>query len=175
MNKIEIDKLLEKYCNAETSIAEEQALKIYFNGGKVDPDFSKDAQYFQALSLEANTPVADFDPLAKLKALQSESQAKETKVISIFKYWKAAAAAVILGVASVWIVKATLSNTMSTSSEVVARKGKARIINLDDLAEAEEYSEDAVKLLASVLKTPTKEVKKGMENLDKVSVVTMEN
>ena len=36
MNKIEIDALLNKYWNAETSIEEEQLLRNYFSGSRID-------------------------------------------------------------------------------------------------------------------------------------------
>jgi hypothetical protein len=140
-----------------------------FNNGQYDSKFYQEAKYFKALNATKDVPVRDFDPLAKVKAINNKGQKQEAKVISIFRHWKAVAAAMLLGIASVWVVKATLNN--QTVTEVDSAKGKAKVINIVDPESAEEYTEDAVKLMASVFKTGTGELQKGLENLEKVSVI----
>ena len=114
MENIDLERLLEKYWNAETTVEEEKVLYSFFNNGQYDSKFYQEAKYFKALNASKDVPVRDFDPLAKVKAINTKGQKQEAKVISIFRHWKAVAAAMLLGVASVWVVKATLNNQTVT-------------------------------------------------------------
>ncbi len=82
MNTSDINKLLEKYFKAETSSAEEDILKEYFNG-EVTPELEKYKRYFVFLKKEND--------------IKYPEKVKESR----FGYFKYAAAAVILITASV--------------------------------------------------------------------------
>ena len=75
MELVNIEKLLEKYLNAETSIAEEQTLKNYFSGNQIAPhlvEYQALFSYFTANKSEKFT-----------KPIQLKSNKRNWKWISV--------------------------------------------------------------------------------------------
>lgn len=75
MELANIEKLLEKYLNAETSIAEEQILKDYFSGNNVAPHLEEYEALFCYFSASKNERFT--------KSIQLKSQKSNWKWLSI--------------------------------------------------------------------------------------------
>ncbi|HMP30102.1 MAG TPA: hypothetical protein PKD85_10905, partial [Saprospiraceae bacterium] len=94
-----IEELLEKYWNAETTIEEEKQLKAYFQSNDVDDQHKAYSTLFSYFDEESQLK-SDFNPLFKVEALaatpnNNTSIQKETKVISLVSRWRAVAALLI--------------------------------------------------------------------------------
>jgi hypothetical protein len=168
MNNIE--EILEKYWNAESSIEEENVLKAYFNSDNVSEGHLPFKSFFTFIDKEVALR-SDFNPLAKLDAIKLEKveQVKEARVISFANRWKAVAAILIFSLVSLWAVNFFLKPA-EVEQEVVSTK-KARIIEINDIDEAKLYTEDAVNLIASLLQSSTNQVVTGMEAIDNSPVI----
>ncbi|MCK9627291.1 MAG: hypothetical protein M0R37_01705 [Bacteroidales bacterium] len=55
MRKVNIEKLLEKYFNGDTSVKEESILTSYFNSSKVDPELERYKVMFRYFESEKNS------------------------------------------------------------------------------------------------------------------------
>lgn len=75
MELANIERLLEKYLNAETSIAEEQTLRDYFSGNNVAPHLEEYEALFCYFSASKNERFT--------KSIQLKSQKKSWKWLSI--------------------------------------------------------------------------------------------
>ncbi|HMP30259.1 MAG TPA: hypothetical protein PKD85_11710, partial [Saprospiraceae bacterium] len=75
--------------------------------------------------------------------------------------------------ASLWVVNIFLKPT-EQKEEVVANTKKARIIEINDVDEAMAYTEDAMNLISSLLKTGTDQVITGMEKIDNSPVIGLQ-
>ncbi|MEM6737480.1 MAG: hypothetical protein AAGC64_10120 [Bacteroidota bacterium] len=61
---LQINELLEKYWNGETSLEEEQRIKSHFVS---NPELTKDGYYFRYLSKQKQVEMEEFKPSAKSK------------------------------------------------------------------------------------------------------------
>ena len=169
-----IEELLEKYWNAETTLEEEMDLKTYFNSGDVAEQYKDYATLFGYLGNQS-TRKADFNPLAKVEQLMAQNQVetvvkREAKIISFATRWRAVAAMLVFALLSLWAVNFFLNPAVLQTEEVVSVK-KARIIEINDVDEAMAYTEDAMNLISSLLKTGTDQVRTGMEKIDNSPVI----
>jgi hypothetical protein len=169
-----IEELLEKYWNAETSLEEELELKAYFDSGNVAEQYKGYAALFDYLGNQS-TLKADFNPLAKVEQLMEQNQVetvvkREAKIISFASRWRAVAAMLVFALLSLWAVNYFFNPAITTPPEVVSAK-KARIIEINDVDEAMAYTEDAMNLISSLLKTGTDQVITGMEKIDNSPVI----
>jgi hypothetical protein len=169
-----IEELLEKYWNAETSLEEELELKAYFDSDDVAEQYKGYAALFDYLGNQS-TLKAGFNPLAKVEQLMEQNQVetvvkREAKIISFATRWRAVAAMLVFALLSLWAVNYFLNPAITTPPEVVSAK-KARIIEINDVDEAMAYTEDAMNLISSLLKTGTDQVITGMEKIDNSPVI----
>jgi len=75
MELVNIEKLLEKYLNAETTIAEEKELKNYFLNGDVAPHLEEYSALFEYFSISKNEQYT--------KPIQLNSQKRNWKWLSV--------------------------------------------------------------------------------------------
>ena len=173
-----INELLDKYWNADTSPTEEKQIREYFSTGQVSPDHEQYKKYFSYLHQQSALQ-SDFNPLAKVQELMKKgsnevaievSERKEVKIISFVKRWQAVAAMLVFSLLSMWGVSLYLKQT---TNNVVAAKTvkKARIIEINDPEEAMQYTEDAMNLIASMLKTGTEPVTEGLDKINQTPVI----
>ncbi len=165
-----IDEILDKYWNAESTVEDEMLLKEYFNSASVSEEHLTYKPLFVVLQNEINLR-ADFNPLAKIESsfAVKNKPVEKAKVVSITNRWRAVAAILVFSLVSLWAVNFFL-RPAEVTQEVVSTK-KARIIEINDIDEAKLYTEDAVNLIASLLKSGTNQVVTGMGAIDNSPVI----
>ncbi|MBL7828886.1 MAG: hypothetical protein JNJ57_19785 [Saprospiraceae bacterium] len=97
----DIESLLEKYWEGDTSLEEERRLKTYFAQGDVDDRHQKYAPLFSAIRQEQAVQ------LTKSKATPVRPMMYDTRV------WLAAASVVLVLIASWWIISGHETNTLA--------------------------------------------------------------
>ena len=169
MNSEYIKELLDKYFEAETSLEEERKLKEYFNGTNIDQRFSGVSSLFKVLKAESNISNSKVFNVKTIKPSSEKQSANGPKVFFLARYAKIAAAAVVLAIASVLVVKFTLNTQAKDIKEkdVVV----ANYIEITDPDDARAYTEDALKILAQVFKTSEAKVGDGMKVIDETPVI----
>lgn len=156
-----INELIEKYWNAETTLEEEQAIKTYFKKGKIADEHKHLAPLFGYYSKVVNM-TAKFEPNVTMKTT--------TKVISLNVWLRSIAAVAFLAIASFAVVKYMMP-VADQNIPIATASGQAKIINIEDPEEAMEYTEDAIMALASVLKISKEELRKGLKTIDNAPVI----
>jgi hypothetical protein len=104
MNLQEIDKLLEKYFDGDTSLAEEKQLRQFFASGDVPPKYLELAEYFSYMGEEKDVLLKDpsFDG-------RFEERIQESRLARLFDlrrpwiYWTAGVAASLLIMLAVFV------------------------------------------------------------------------
>jgi hypothetical protein len=104
MNLLEIEKLLDKYFEGETSLAEEQQLREFFTSGNIPEKWKNLEGFFTYISLEKEQMLTDpgFDD----KVMASVRESRMAKLIDLHRpwiYWIAGAAASILILVAVFV------------------------------------------------------------------------
>lgn len=158
-----INELLEKYWNAESSLDEEKALKQYFSQNEIAEEHKHLRPLFVLYKTEAQKVS---------KYVSNDLPKTEAKVVKFNNYLKGAAAALVLGFASLAVVQYMMPKQVKSTN--LANKG-AKIINIENPDEALEYTEDAIIALASVFKISKEEIEKGMKNIDEAPVIGQKN
>lgn len=173
-----INELMDKYWNADTNPEEEKMIRDYFASDKVSKEHIEYVNYFRYLQNEKAVD-REFNPLAKVeelmknenvKAVDNEKMPKTAKIISFSRRWQAVAAMMVFSLLCMWGVSLYLNQ--AKHSEVVAKPvKKARIIEINDPEEAMQYTEDAMNLIASMLKTGTEPVTEGLDKINQTPVI----
>ncbi len=104
MDSRQIESLLEKYWNCDTSLEEEKQLKAFFAAENVPPSLKETAELFSYFQNQRQRPLADgsFDAniLKKLKQVSPEG-----KVIKMFSNVAKIAAGVVVLAAATYMVR----------------------------------------------------------------------
>jgi len=173
-----INELLDKYWNADSSPEEEKQIKEYFASGQVSHEHDQYKKYFNYLDRKTSLR-SDFDPLAKVEEVMKRSsqevanestEIKEVKIFSFTKRWQAAAAMIVFSLICMWGVGLYLKQPDKAEVASTPVK-KARIIEIDDPEEAMQYTEDAMNLIASMLKTGTEPVTEGLDKINQTPII----
>ncbi|MEZ4912021.1 MAG: hypothetical protein R2774_14310 [Saprospiraceae bacterium] len=149
MNKSDIDNILDKYWEGETSVAEENILKTYFASGKID---------------EAHAPFAPM--FGYLKAQASIEYTPSVPVRRIFpKVWVSVAAVATFVLASLFMLKTYTDKHENANSIAQISKGE-----IQDPEEAKKLTEDALMLIAEKFNLSQDIVLENMEHVDKAFI-----
>ena len=155
MNNSQIDQLLEKYWNVETTLQEEKLLKEYFSSGNIDASHQQHAHLFQYLKNESEI-VSE----RKLELTEELVQEGEPKIIAFnFKKLMSMAAAFIFLIAAYF----GLTQMMTTTVTETSYTGK--FTSLDEEREAQEAYEitmEALAFMSSKIKTTETEIQKNL-------------
>lgn len=168
----DIDGLLEKYWNAETSLEDEKVLKRYFGGNQVALKHESYKDMFSMFS-EKSTMTSNLD----IKKILTESEnnlgsraigstempkASRTKVFSLQKWATSMAAIFVIGFAAI-----TLMNQESTPQY----KGQTTVLDSEaDAQEAYEITKEALAFLSKNMNTGSKTVVESVSKAEKVSI-----
>lgn len=169
-----LDQLIEKYWNAETTLEEEKTLAQYFAGSEVSKEHAEIAPVFAYYQTQRSA-TSNIDVESLLNAqIESEGhsvsdnteapQSKSAKVINLRQVAAAVAAMFVLGFAAV-----TVMNT--TSSSDTQYRGK--YVQLDEEAEAQEAYEitkQALALLSKKINKGSNTVVTSVAKADKASI-----
>ncbi|MBK8700195.1 MAG: hypothetical protein IPN29_11960 [Saprospiraceae bacterium] len=152
-----MQKLVEKYFKAETTLEEEQLLATYFDQEQVAPDLMQYAPVFRS-----------FGNLKKISYPHSLSLRKnkinqDAKVIS-HNWLRAVAAAIILVAVSVVLFKMNVPQ----EKPVIA---KARYIEIEDPEEALAYTMQALAMVSRKYKKGEAQLLHGMQTMNDANVI----
>jgi hypothetical protein len=108
MDSEQIQALLEKYWNCETSLDEEKILRNYFNQAQVPSELKDAAALFQYFGEQRKTSPYDTNFDTQIK---NTLQPKQGKVRSLISNSLKIAAGISVVVASVWLVRTELQKS----------------------------------------------------------------
>lgn len=157
MSDNNINSLLTKYWDAQTSIEEENQLKDYFNSSDVSDEHTEFAPLFQIFKLESDTDMPD------IKLSFPTETVKNAKVFQLSKSWKAIAAVFVIALSSIFLFKNDL-NTIESSK-------KATIVNIDDPEEALEYTKMALAMVSKNYRKGSAKLSGSMDNVNKLNII----
>jgi hypothetical protein len=104
MNLQEIEKLLEKYFEGETSLSEEQQLRDFFASGNVPERWKDLKKYFLFINGEVNRKLNDPDFDARIMSeIQEDSQSPLLDIRRPWIYWISGVAATALILIAVFV------------------------------------------------------------------------
>jgi hypothetical protein len=160
-----INDLIEKYFSGETSLEEENLLKIYFNGLSIDPALSVYTPLFQFFNKEKE-PIFSAHPV-NIHEQYSKRNLWQTNTDIL---WKIAATFVCLVMVSAVIIKKFDKKTFLP----IAQQHKAKIIILDgddDPKVAYTKIKAALHLASKKMKIGTDETTDGLYKLKNASQI----
>ena len=155
MSNIDINNLLNKYWNAETTIQEEVTLKEYFSSNAVSEEHKEFAPLFKSFALESSISAPEL-------TWNTPVITKEAKVFSISKSWRAFAAVMVIALAAVFLIKANLKPVESK---------KATIVNIEDPEEALEYTKMALAMVSKNYRKGANKLSGSMNNVNKINII----
>lgn len=155
----DVDAILEKYWNGETSVQEENVLKAYFKSGKVSNNHLAFADLFSFFDEQAQITFDD----SRSKDDKKDSP-KTGQIISIFykKWGYAAAAASVLIIASVFVIKNF--NTETTQPAYTS------VHEIEDPEEALRVTKEALAMVSKKFRKSQESIKENMGALEKATI-----
>jgi len=148
-----IDQLLEKYWEGETTLEEERALKSYFSGNNIEKRFQYAAPLFQALHEEKS--VAMSTPPLPLKVIKKPMQ---------WTRWAAAAA--LVGVLSIAGWRAIKQHQQEM--EIAAIEKKLNTDTFEDPEQAAAEIKAALAFVSSKLNKGKRQMHKGLKKMEQI-------
>ncbi len=155
----DIDNLLEKYWEGETSLEDEKVLKEYFKSTDVAEEHAAFKDLFGFFDNESRITYP-------IDNQSSETESKPTlkvRSLSIKKYIFAAAAIFVLTIGSIIVVKNLNNNDQP-------KETYSQVQEIEDPEEALRVTKQALALLSKKLNSSTKTVKENMGSLEKASI-----
>lgn len=146
----EINALLDKYWECETTVAEENMLKQYFSNSDVAEELKAYIPYFQ--------PLNDIGQISS--NIQLEDTMPKAKVISMFvkKYMYAAAAILTLGLCSLWLINNNTNNSR-------------QMAEVNDPQEALRITTDALAMLSKKMNVGTEILQENIHHVQRVNII----
>jgi hypothetical protein len=141
-----IEHILEKYWAGETSIEEERHLKAYFAKGNVDERFRYAIPFFQTLREE--------------RAVQMTALVTPMRASSSWRRWAAAAALVGAMAIAGW-------HAIGEHRTQIAAQAKLNTDTYEDPEKAAAEIKAALALVSSKINKGKKQMKKGLQKIDK--------
>lgn len=158
-----INEILEKYWEAETTLEEECQLYQYFNSSNISQEHQLYTDLFAELKDEKSVKAPDLSTFITQITKEDVTSVQKTKIqkLSIRRYIYAAAAVMTLAIASVFLFKGVPTSEVN-SSEVVKE--------INDPDEALEVTMEALALISNKMNHSTEKVKEEMKVLQKISI-----
>jgi hypothetical protein len=166
MSTKEIQSLLDKYFEGESSLAEEQRLRTYFNEGDVDPDLKPFQPLFQYLHVAGEDQLSEGFETDLLQKIQPDSAANGARIRFLSTgMWRAVAAAVALLIVALVFFPKLNPNT----DEAVAQQIDWEQWEVENEEEAYEKTLAALKLLSSKMNGGAKTATGSISSIEKAS------
>lgn len=157
---LDIDTLLDKYWEGETSLKEEEILKSYFKSGNIEEhhiDYSGLFEYFET----QKSVVFPQDSIASNQSIPSEKVHK-TKIFTLKKILFGVAAASVLVFGALTVFQWVDDNKNQQQS--------AQVVEIDDPEEALRVTKEALALVSTKFRESQKTVRENMEPLEKAAI-----
>lgn len=129
-----LDPLLNKYFEGETTEKEERALKDFFALSDVPDEYKKYQDYFAAIPTKLDVLGSDFDEKIK-QMLKEESQPEKKKSSSFNTYWRVAVAAsivLVMGIVFIGQNKPNFENDTYKDPEVALEETKKALFMVSE-------------------------------------------
>lgn len=150
MNKSDIDHILDKYWEGESSVSEENTLRAYFASGRIDASHVPYAPLFGYFEEQA---AIEYKPKAQIKTLG-------------YRRWISIAALALFALASIVIVKTYLGGDVTDQAAMV----EVASDEIQDPEEAKRITEDALMLIAEKFNLSQDIVVENMEHVEKAII-----
>lgn len=155
MNKIYIDKILDKYWEGTTDLAEEQALKNYFQSGNVA---EKHKQFIPLFSFYENQKSITYDPPEDVVP-KEESQTTKIRRLTVARFMKYAAVGLILISAFLY------------SGNWLSQDDRITYVEVESPEQALEITESALRLVGVKIKTAEQSVQRNVSKLSLTNII----
>jgi hypothetical protein len=166
MSTKEIRILLDKYFEGESSLAEEQRLRTYFNEDVVDPDLKPFQPLFQYLHAAGDEQLSEGFEADLLQKIQEDQASNEAPIRFLSTgMWRAVAAAVALLV----IALVFLPKLNPNIDESVAQQIDWEQWEVESEEEAYEKTLAALKLLSSKMNGGAETATGSISSIEKAS------
>lgn len=123
MKRKEIEILLDKYFEAESTLQEEKVLKAYFQGDTIDPEFEVYKTFFEALTHEIDkVDIIEFEQSVLNYITKHEQQSKNTSR-NIWIKFSGIAASILIAIGSITYYQkqqSAFKDTFSNPEEALA-------------------------------------------------------
>jgi hypothetical protein len=159
---IDIDILLDKYWEGETSLKEEEMIKAYFKNGNVAKNHREYSDLFQYFDKQKNVVYTEKENSASISSFNVERELKGNNVFSITKILFAVAAVSVLVFSAVTVFQTINDNTHKHQT--------AEIIEIEDPEEALRVTKEALALVSTKFRESQQTVRKNMEPLEKAAI-----
>lgn len=157
--KPDIDSLLEKYWEGESSIEDEQILKQYFLSSHILDKHDAYRDLFVYFHEESQIQY----PFKNQQIESNQETIVKVRSLSIKKYIFAAAAIMVLALCSIFVVK-------NLKSDNQTKESYSQVQEIEDPEEALRVTKQALALLSKNFNSSTKVVKENMGSLEKASI-----
>jgi hypothetical protein len=157
MKHKEIDQLLIKYWNAETTLQEEALIKAHFNESDLDDNTAEVAPWFKLIKEEQaiKAPALDYSMM--------QHQTSEARVMKISTRWRSAAALLLVALAAMFVINSSLKDS--------TMQGKAIYVEVDNPEEALEYTKMALAMLSKNYQKGSAELTTQMGSVNKMNII----
>ena len=110
MNITEIENLLEKYFEGDTTLSEEKTLREFFSQGEIPPHLSSCAPMFRFFSVEANVRLSEERQYSSLERRLEQYRNEAGKTVPVYRkrkmyYFSGIAAGLLLLVGLVFVIR----------------------------------------------------------------------
>lgn len=171
MKRKEIEILLEKYFEAETTIQEEKVLKEYFQGGAIDPELEIYKMFFETLTTENDkVNITEFEQSVLNRITKNEQQSKNSSWNIWFKFSGIAASILIAIVGITYYQKqqSAFKDTFSNPDEALAYAHETLVFVSEKYNKGIDHLQPVFFLNQALqpLESSLKVLQKGMETIN---------
>ena len=159
---MDIDMLLDKYWEGETSLKEEEMIKAYFKSGNVAKNHNEYSALFQYFDKQKNVVYPEKENSETISTVNVERELKVKNVFSITKILFAVAAVSVLVFSAITVFQTINDNTQNHQT--------AEIIEIEDPEEALRVTREALALVSTKFRESQQTVRKNMEPLEKAAI-----
>lgn len=158
---VDMDILLEKYWEGETSIREEEILKAYFKSRNIDAHHQEFADLFQYFDDQKGIVY----PSGEQNHIPKPSDTNDAKKVKIFPFRK-----LLYAVAAVSVLVFGAVSVMRLVEDNKKIDQTAHVIEIEDPEEALRVTKEALALVSSKFRESQQTVRKNMEPLEKAAI-----
>jgi hypothetical protein len=164
MTTQDIQTLLDKYFEGESTLVEEAQLKAYFQGDQIDENLKIYSEFFQFLDEEKNqqTLRPDFEKELLAEFAKEDKPLRSAKIRQLPSMLLRIAAVVVLMVGLYFLVP-------QQDDQLTANEFDWSSVEMENEQEAFEQTKAALELLASKLNGSSKTATQHLQNVEKIN------
>ena len=161
----DIDTLLDKYWEAETTVKEEETLKAYFNSGRIEERHTMYADLFGFY--EDQQLITYSAPVKSLPVMEDKEKGNnKTRIIQLIVR---VAAVAVLVVGAVFVIN-NMNNTLTSSTTA----STSNVYEVEDPEEALRITREALALVSTKFRESQEPLKENLINIEKIDIFRAE-